>query len=147
MKVANHYTLDAAPERIWPHILNPSLLMKLIPGCQQIEQVSPTEYHAQIRARLAAIVGTFRTVVRLVEYDEPHYCSFEGVVTGPTGSIRGSASFKLQEVSDHKTLIEYQGNAIIGGALMQLSARFVEGVADTFIKQGLAKLNQELQSE
>jgi hypothetical protein len=40
----------------------------------------------------------------------------------------------------------YEGQAVISGPLGQLDSRFMEGLANTLIKQGLAKLNQQAQT-
>jgi carbon monoxide dehydrogenase subunit G len=147
IRIAGSYTFDTPPENIWPRIFDPESLMGLIPGCQAIEQVSADEYRGQIDIGLPAIVGTYHTAVRLVEHDEPQYCTFEGEVDGATGSIKGTASFRLKEVNGQKTLLEYEGQGLITGALGRLSSRFIEGVAQTLIKQGLARLNRELKSD
>jgi carbon monoxide dehydrogenase subunit G len=141
IKIANSYTLDAPRENIWPLIFDPASLMNLIPGCEQIEQVSPLEYRGRIQLRLTALVAAYETYVKLIEYEEPHYCHFEGEVNGPTGSIIGTASFKLKKEVDNQTTIEYEGQAMITGLLANLSPRFIEGVTRTLINQGLARLN------
>jgi len=50
-------------------------------------------------------------------------------------------------VNGQKTLLEYEGQGLITGALGRLSSRLIEGVAQTLIKQGLARLNRELESD
>ena len=97
MNIAGNYTFDAPRETVWALIHNPASLLSIIPGCQQIEQSSPTEYRGQIQMRLPAIVGEYQTFVRLIEFNEPGYCCFEGEVSGAPGSIKGTASFRLSE--------------------------------------------------
>jgi carbon monoxide dehydrogenase subunit G len=53
----------------------------------------------------------------------------------------------LKEVEEHNSLIEYRAKGMITGALAKLSPRFVEGVAQTLIKLGLASLNRQLQAQ
>lgn len=146
MKIANQYTFAAPRERIWPLIYDPAALAGLIPGCEKLEQVSPDEYRGQIQLRLPAVVGTYQTYVRLLERQEPSYCLFEGEVQGAPGSIKGTASFSLKEMTEQETLMTYEGQAVISGPLGQLNSRFIEGIANTLIKQGLAKLNQQAQT-
>ncbi len=145
MKIAGRYTLDGSRESIWPLIHDPTALISFIPGCEQIEQVSPDEYRGQINVRLPAVAGTYTTYVKLIEQDEPDYCCFEGEVDGSAGTIQGTAWFKLTEAMNGQTLLEYEGQAMIMGALARLDCRFAEGIVQTFIKQGLGKLNQQVQ--
>jgi carbon monoxide dehydrogenase subunit G len=119
--------------------------MILIPGCQQLEQISPDEYRGQIQVSIAAVSGTYQTYVRVVERDPLRRCRFEGEINGATGIIKGEASFTLKEVEgENKTTLVYKAEGMITGVLARLNPRYAEGVARTLIKQGLANLNQEL---
>lgn len=148
IKIAGSYELEASVEKVWPHIFDPQSLMNLIPGCQQLEQVGPDEYRGQIQVAIAAVSGIYQTYVRVVERDPPHRCCFEGEVNGATGIIKGEASFTLKEVEEkNKTSLEYEAKGMITGAMARLNPRYAEGVARTLIKQGLANLNKQLQSQ
>ena len=144
MKVAGSYILDGTRECIWPLIYDPASLVTFIPGCEQLEQISSDEYRGQVHIRLPAVGGIYTTYVKLIERDEPNYCRFAGEVSGTAGSVSGTASFRLKAM-DARTLLEYEGQALISGPLARLDSRFVEGVAQTLIKQGLSKLNQQVQ--
>jgi len=146
IKIAGRSQLQAPIREVWPHIFDPTSLMHLIPGCQELRQVSPDEYRGQIQVAIAAVSGTYATYVRLVESNPPHNCSFRGEVSGAAGTINGEASFTLKEVGAQTSLIEYEAKGLIVGALARLNPRYVEGIAQTMIKQGLASLNQQLQA-
>jgi carbon monoxide dehydrogenase subunit G len=143
MKVAGSYRFDGSRESIWPLIYDPASLVSLIPGCDQIEQVSSDEYRGQLHLRLPGVAGIYTTYVKLIECHKPHDCRFEGEVNGSAGSIAGVASFKLEAV-DAQTVIEYEGQAMISGPLAKLDSRFVEGIIQTLVKQGLTNLNKRV---
>lgn len=145
ISVDGTYNLDAPREIVWPNIFNPNTLMKLIPGCQGLEQVSPTEYKGNIRVGFASISGEYNTFVRILDQAPPEHCAFEGEVSGPTGIAKGDASFSLEEV-DGKTVISYQTNALITGALSSLNPRFIEGAIKTLVQLGLSSLNKQLKN-
>lgn len=147
VKIVGSYKLEAPMGKVWPRIFDPQSLMDLIPGCQQLEQVGPDEYRGQVQVGVAAVSGTYETTVRVVERDPPHRCQFEGEVTGPTGSIKGTASFVLEEVNQGSSFIEYEAEAMITGALAKLNSRFVEGIAQTLVNRGLANLNKQLRDQ
>jgi carbon monoxide dehydrogenase subunit G len=147
VEIVGSYVLEVPIDDIWPRIFDPQSLMSLIPGCQELEQVSTDEYRGNIQVGIAAVSGRYDTYVRVVERDPPHRCCFEGEISGATGTIKGEASFTLKEVEERNNLIEYQAKGIITGALAKLSPRFVEGVAQTLIKLGLTNLNRQLQAQ
>jgi carbon monoxide dehydrogenase subunit G len=140
MKITGAYTLNAPRDRAWPIIFDPVRLMGLIPGCEQIEADGPDSYRGAITLRLPAVSGTYRTAIKIVDRREPEFCRLSGEAAGPGGSVTGKAAFTLHEV-DGGTLVEYDGDAIISGPLGGMNPRFIEGVAQQLIKQGLARLN------
>ena len=82
--------------------------------------------------------------MRLVDADPPRCGQLEGEVEGTLGTIKGRATFRLAE-SGAGTRIDYQGEAVIGGPLARLDSRFVEGLAETLIGQGLRSLGSRLE--
>ncbi len=144
MRVSGSYTLDASREAVWPHIFDPASLVALIPGCQSLEQVAPGEYRGQMLVWLSAVNGAYETSVVVEDQAEPEHCRFRGEVAGPTGVITGTAAFTLQVLDAGRTLLDYQADGLVTGALAKLNARFLEGVAHTLIRQGLGALNDQL---
>jgi uncharacterized protein len=139
MKITGQTTLDASAKDIWPLIFDPTTLLQLLPGCEQVEQVAPDEYRGRMNLRIPAIAGTYDTWVKVLQYEAPKTCLMKGEARGPAGSVNGQASFSLEPEGD-QTRIAYQGDAQIAGPLAGMNPRFAEGVAQTLIKQGLAKL-------
>jgi carbon monoxide dehydrogenase subunit G len=146
MNVQGSYTLDAPRAVVFAAICDPEALLGVIPGCREIEQAGDGEYRGQISLRLPGLVGTYRTVVRMLEADAPGYGQLEGEVEGAAGSIKGRATFRLVE-SGGRTTIDYEGQAVIGGPLARLDARLVEGLAGSLIRQGLRNLGSRLRAD
>ena len=144
MKVSGRATVDAPREAVFAAICDPGALLEVIPGCQEIHQVSAGEYHGRVALRLPAIVGTYETVVRLVRSDPPACGELEGRVEGRVGTIAGRAVFRLAE-DDGKTVVEYEGTGVVSGPLARLDSRFIEGVARSLIDEGLVRLGRRLQ--
>jgi carbon monoxide dehydrogenase subunit G len=143
MNIHGSRTLDAPRAAVFAAICDPATLLEVIPGCREIDQVSDTEYHGRIALRLPGIVGTYTTVVRLVDADAPGHGRLEGEVTGSLGSIRGEATFRLTEAGGGTT-VDYAGRAAIDGPLARLDSRFIEGLAGSLIDQGLGTLEARL---
>jgi carbon monoxide dehydrogenase subunit G len=146
MNIRGSHTLDAPRAVVFAAICDPDALLRVIPGCREIEQTGDAEYRGQISLRLPGVVGTYRTVVRLVDADAPCYGQLEGELEGTLGTIKGRATFRLAE-SGARTTIDYEGQAVIGGPLARLDARFAEGLAGSLIKQGLRNLNSRLRGD
>jgi carbon monoxide dehydrogenase subunit G len=144
MRISGQATLDAPRENIWPLIFDPRSLLELLPGCEDISQTAPDEYAARLNLRVPAVAGAYAAKVRVLDAvppaaGAPASCRFEGEASGPAGRIAGNASFTLAE-DGPATRIDYAGDAAITGPLAGMNPRFTEGIARTFISQGLAKL-------
>lgn len=146
MNVRGSHTMEAPRAVVFAAICDPDALLGIIPGCREIEQVGDAEYRGQISLRLPGVVGTYRTVVRLVDSDPPSYGRLEGELEGTLGTVTGHATFRLAE-SGGRTTIEYEGQGVIGGPLARLDARFAEGLAGSLIKQGLRNLGSRLKAD
>jgi carbon monoxide dehydrogenase subunit G len=144
MNVSGRSTLDAPREAVFAAICDPGALLEVIPGCQEIHQVSADEYRGRIAIRLPAIVGSYATLVRLVQADPPTYGVLEGQVEGRVGTITGRATFRLAD-DGAKTVVEYEGSGVVSGPLARLDSRFIEGLARSLINEGLARLGRRLQ--
>jgi hypothetical protein len=144
MNVSGRSTVDAPREAVFAAICDPGALLEVIPGCQEIHQVSADEYRGRIVLRLPAIVGTYDTLVRLVEADPPAYGALEGRVEGRVGTIEGRAAFRLAD-DGGRTVIEYEGTGVVSGPLARLDSHFIEGLARSLIDEGLARLGRRLQ--
>jgi carbon monoxide dehydrogenase subunit G len=143
LKITGTHTLGARRADVFAAICDPDALLAVIPGCRDIEQVGHAEYRGRISLRLPGVVGTYRTVVRLVDSDPPARGDLEGELEGSLGSIRGRATFRLTDAGEG-TRIDYEGEAVIGGPLARFDSRFVEGLAGSLIDQGLRNMDSRL---
>lgn len=145
LHIADSYTFDAPRDAIWPSIFDPRELVRVVPGCEALEQTGDDQYQGVLRLGIAAVGGTYQTVVRVLETAPPRFCRMQGEVSGAPGILAGEAQFELEEI-DGQTRLTYDGQATITGALGQMSPRLVEGVARSLIKQGLARLEAMVQA-
>jgi hypothetical protein len=137
-------TVAAPRAAVFAAICDPDVLLRVIPGCSEIARTGDNQYRGRIALRLPGIVGTYATVVRLVDAEAPSTGRLEGEVEGALGTIRGNATFRLSG-SGSGTTIVYDGHAVIGGPLARLDSRFVEGIVGSLVAQGLRNLDVSLQ--
>lgn len=145
INISGNYLLESPRQRVWPLLFEPDWLMGMIPGCEELVQVAPNEYRGQIRVGLAAVSGVYDTCVLIKEIELPYICCFEGEVIGSTGTIKGEATFRLED-SGQNCNLTYTAKALISGALAKLNPRFIEGAVQTLMQIGFMKMNQRLRS-
>src|SRR5690606_21362970 len=65
MKVTGEATLRAGHEEVYGALVDPAMLVRTIPGCQQLVQVGEDSYRATVLAGVASIKGVYDGQVRV----------------------------------------------------------------------------------
>ncbi len=141
MKIAGRYNLNVPREHLWKLIFDPAVLLELIPGCEQIEQAGNDIYRGRIILRLPAVGGSFDTNLQILESEPASFCRFAGEASGASGSIKGQGAFRLRDEGE-STVVEYEFEAQVGRPLASLNSRFMEGVMQLLIRQGMERLKE-----
>ena len=79
MKVTGSATLNAPREEVWAALNDPAVLVRTIPGCQQLEEVGPDAYRMTLTAGVASIKGTYQGDVALTDQEQPGRVHAAGV--------------------------------------------------------------------
>ena len=146
MKISGSTCVNATCEAIWELIFNPSALLQLVPGCDQVEQVAPDKYRANLTLHVPALTGNYEILINIVESKAPIFCRLAGNAHGSTGGVQGIGSFTLLS-QGQQTRIDYDSEIQISGPLAGMHPRFIEGVGQTLIRQGLVKLAELAREE
>lgn len=121
--------LPAPRPDVWAKLLDPDCLKACIPGCEELERVSETEFRAVVRTRIGPISARFKGRVLLEDFVENERCRIVGEGEGGVaGFAKGGADVRLSQ-EDGQTVLTYEAAAQIGGKLAQLGSRLVSGVA------------------
>ncbi len=113
--------------------------MRLVPGCDSVEEVAPGQFRATLTLRVPALAGSYEILIKVVENQAPRFCKLAGSARGPAGGVQGEGTFRLAP-DGPRAVIAYDGEAQLTGPLGGMHPRFAEGVAQSLIQQGLNKL-------
>ncbi len=146
MKIEGTQEVRALRERVYDVLLDPDVLKRCIPGCEKLEQTGENTFSATLRAGVGSIKGMFTGSVRLEDMQPPsHYrMAIEG--KGQPGFIKGTGILDLEE-RDGSTLVNYQGDAQVGGTLASVGQRMVQAAAKMMAAQFFAAIEVEAQRE
>ncbi|MGB3702370.1 MAG: SRPBCC domain-containing protein [Anaerolineales bacterium] len=146
INISDEYTFESSREVVWSNLLNPDFLIDIIPGCEHLGIDENGEYHGEIKIGLAGISGSYTTRITITDIKPPEYCNLKGEITGKSGFVTGQVEIQLFEEGDSCRMV-YQGTGIITGALSHLNSRFLVGIAQSLITNGLGKMNNRILSE
>jgi uncharacterized protein len=147
MTMNGEYQLVVPREMVWEKLNDAETLKTCIPGCEQFDKLSDTEFQAVSTTKIGPVKAKFKGKVTLSDVDPPNGYKISGQGDGGVaGFAKGGATVKL-EPKDGGTLLSYTVEAHIGGKLAQLGQRLINGVAkkmaDEFFKRFAAAVNPQ----
>ena len=129
MNVSGSAVLHAPRERVWAALQDPAVLVRTIPGCQQLEQVGPDTYRATVMAGVASIKGTYSGDVRLTDQAEPDSFVLHASGAGAPGTVNADVRVTLADADGGATQLDYDADAVVGGVIGGVGQRMIVGVA------------------
>lgn len=143
MKVTGSATLNAPVPAVWAALNDPAVLVRTIPGCQQLEQTGPDTYRMTIRAGVAAIKGVYLGTVALREQQPPESFVLAANGAGGPGTVDARVTVRLTDAGG-TTRLDYDADAIVGGTIGGVGQRVLSGVARRTANEFFAEVDRVL---
>jgi carbon monoxide dehydrogenase subunit G len=148
MEMTGSERIPANREAVYAGLNNPDILRQSMPGCQELNKVSDSEFDAVIVIKMGPIKATFKLAGTLTDLDPPNGYTLSGAGKGGVaGFAKGTAKVRLEADGD-ATILHYEVQADIGGKLAQLGARLINSTAmnfagDFFVNFGRAMAGEQ----
>jgi len=129
MTMTGEVLLPASREQVWAKLNDPQVLKACIPGCEQLDMTSPSEFQAVATVKVGPVKARWKGKVRLSDLDPPNSYRISGEGEGGVaGFAKGGAKVSLAEANGG-TRLSYNVEAQIGGKLAQLGQRLINSAA------------------
>ncbi|BBK42358.1 hypothetical protein STVA_23780 [Allostella vacuolata] len=129
MDMSGEYRIAAPREAVWAALNDTELLRQCIPGCEEVEKTSPTEFTAKVTAKVGPVKARFGGKVTMSDLDPPNGYRISGEGQGgAAGFAKGGAEVKLEPDGDG-TILRYTVSANVGGKLAQIGSRLIDATA------------------
>ncbi len=129
MTMTGEVQLPASRATVWAKLNDPEVLKGCIPGCEQLDMTSDTEFQATATIKVGPVKARWKGKVKLSDLDPPNSYRISGEGEGGVaGFAKGGAKVSLTD-SAGGTLLTYDVEAQIGGKLAQLGQRLISGAA------------------
>lgn len=138
MEIKGEFQISSSREVVWAALNDADVLKRCIPGCESLQQISDTEFSAQVISVIGPVKARFTTKISLQDLNPPESYTLVGYSkAGVAGFGRGSARVSLIS-RDGGTLLRYVADFQVGGKLAQVGSRLVLGatrkVANEFFR-------------
>ena len=80
MDISGEYHLALGRQDAWRALMDPEVLRRCIPGCEELEQIEADRYRARVRLVIGPVKATFHVDLRIVEANPPESYRLEGDV-------------------------------------------------------------------
>ncbi len=129
MEIKNEFRIPAPRDKVWRALNDPEVLAQSIPGCQEIDKISETEFTAKVVLRVGPVKAPFKGKVTLSDIDPPNSYKITGEgQSGVAGFARGEATVRLSDEGG-ATALAYEVHAVVGGKLAQIGQRLLDATA------------------
>ncbi|MBE7941294.1 MULTISPECIES: carbon monoxide dehydrogenase subunit G [Ramlibacter] len=147
MELTGEVLMAAPRERVWQALNDAAVLRECIPGCEEVQDDSPTERRVRVMVKVGPVRARFNGKVTLSEVEAPQRCvmAFEGS-GGAAGMASGQSRVELVDAEGGTTL-SYTVKASVGGKLGQIGGRMIDASAKQLADQFFDKLRAHLAPE
>ena len=129
MDITGSHRISASREEVWRALNDAEILRACIPGCEEIEQTSPTTLTAKVVQKIGPVKAKFEGAIELLNIDAPNSYTISGEGQGGVaGFAKGGADVTLTEEGDD-TILSYTAQGQVGGKLARLGSRLIDATA------------------
>jgi uncharacterized protein len=147
MQLSDEVLIAAPRAQVWAALNDSAVLARCIPGCQALEDVSPSERKARVAVKIGPVRATFNGTIRVVDPRPNEGCElhFEGS-GGAAGMVKGRSNVTLTDDAGG-TRLHYTTDASIAGKLGQVGGRMIDAASKQTAEQFFEAFRRELAPE
>ena len=128
MEITATYNFAATQQQVWTLLMDPEAIKSCLPGCKELRPTGENRYQAEMSIGVAAVTGTFTSIVTLSDLQPPNSYRLSVDATGKPGFAKGSATIKLKATSAG-TEVDVTATSEVGGLIARVGQRLIDGVA------------------
>ncbi len=129
MKVAGQAVLNAPVDAVWSALLDPSVLVRTIPGCEVLEATGENAYAMTVSAGVASIRGTYAGTCTLSDLVPHQSLVMRAEGAGAPGTVAADVAVRFSDNGDGTTGVAYDADAVVGGMIGGVGQRMLTAVS------------------
>lgn len=144
MKMEGNHTFEAPRQEIWDFIMDPDVIAKTIPGCEEMKAVGEDVYEAKMTVGIAAMKGVYTSKISLSDKKPPESYQLKVQGKGARGFLNGTIAIRLEDQGD-STVLHYVAESQVGGPIAALGQRIVGAAAKMFVNQSFKSIEKQFE--
>ena len=142
MKIEGVQKIAAPRPRVFAALVDPGVLQRCIPGCEQLEKTDGNKYNAKLSAGVGPIKGVFTATVALENIMVPERYTLVVEGKGQSGFVKGTGELNLLE-AEGGTSVQYTAQVNVGGLLASVGQRMIQSAANMLAGKFFSCLESE----
>ncbi|MFO1184633.1 MAG: carbon monoxide dehydrogenase subunit G [Bauldia sp.] len=128
MDMTGQYRIAAPRSAVWAALNDPAVLKAAIPGCEDLQRLSPNELTGSIRVKVGPVNALFTGWVLLSNVEPESSYRIGGEGSGAASLAKGHADVRLAD-DEGGTILSYTVTAEVAGRIAQIGSRLIDAAA------------------
>lgn len=142
MNIEGTHKVEAPQDRVFAALVDPAVLQKCIPGCEQMEKTGENQYQAKLTVGVGPVKGVFSATVSLEEITAPSHYKLVVDGKGQPGFVKGTGTLDLAPEGDG-TSVHFTGDVRVGGLLASVGQRMIQATSNMLAGRFFSCLESE----
>ena len=138
VKAEKNLKLNQDPDMIWKCMIDPSFMVKSVPGAELTEQLDERNFKGKISIKIGPVTAKFNGEAEFTKLEEADYeltMEGKGLDTSGKGGANMTMNIKLSTLEEGGTEMQSSMSLSITGRLAQFGARMIVAVNNKMFDQ------------
>jgi carbon monoxide dehydrogenase subunit G len=143
MKISSSATVPASRDRVFAALVDPEVLRRSIPGCEELIAVGENAYEARLKIGVAGLKGSYSGRAELRDQHAPESFTLAFSGKGGPGFVQGQAAIQLTDDAG-STLVACLTELQVGGLIAAVGSRLIEATARKLCDDFFRRLSDQI---
>lgn len=136
----------AGPGEVWSALLDPEVLLMLIPAAERVERLDGGRYRAGLAFGVGRVRGRYEVGMYLTNLVPPHALDLAGSSRGLLGGGSATAHVTLTEAGPDRTEIAWVYTGVVTGPVALAGSKLLQASSRLFVHRFFAALARHMAS-
>jgi len=150
VKAEKNLKLNQDPDMIWKCMIDPSFMVKSVPGAELTEQLDERNFKGKISIKIGPVTAKFNGEAEFTKLEESDYeltMEGKGLDTSGKGGANMTMNIKLSTLEEGGTEMQSSMSLSITGRLAQFGARMIVAVNNKMFDQWATSFTELLNEQ
>ena len=150
VKAEKNLKLNQDPDMIWKCMIDPSFMVKSVPGAELTEQLDERNFKGKISIKIGPVTAKFNGEAEFTKLEEADYeltMEGKGLDTSGKGGANMTMNIKLSTLEEGGTEMQSSMSLSITGRLAQFGARMIVAVNNKMFDQWATSFTERLNEQ